>query len=78
MTSTTVNPQKSPLGAYCFGFLHGGEFDGGGLKVFLVVGHIPVQTSQLVDYFFDATHTSNSILSTGEANFLYGWLLFIS
>ena len=70
---------QKPTGDLLFWILHGGEVGrGGGLKVFLVAGHTPVQTFQLVDYFFDATHTSNSILSTGQANFLYGWLLFIS
>ena len=60
----TVNPRISSLGAYLlFGFLRGGLFKGGvirgGLKTFLVVGHIPVGTFLLVNYFFNATNTSN-------------------
>ena len=33
----------------------------GALKIFLVVGHIPVKICLLINYFFDATHTSNRI-----------------
>ena len=36
---------------------------------FLVVGHIPVEIFLLVNYFFDATHTSNRIFFKGQANF---------
>ena len=33
----------------------------GALKIFLVVGHIPVEVFLLINYFFDATHTSNRV-----------------
>ena len=33
----------------------------GGFKIFLVVTHNPVETFLLINYFFDATHTSNRI-----------------
>ena len=36
-----------------------GELFEGGLKFFLVVGHIPAETFLLKNYFFDATHTSS-------------------
>ena len=41
----------------------------GGLKFFLVVGHIPVEIFLLVSYFVHATHTSNTIIFKGQANF---------
>ena len=37
----------------------------GALKIFLVVVHIPVGTFLLVNYSFDATHTSNRIFFKG-------------
>ena len=40
------------MGAYLSGVLN---------KIFLVVDHIPVEIFLLVEYFFDATHTSNRI-----------------
>ena len=40
----------------------------GGLKIFLVVGHIPVEISLLVNYFFDAAHASNRAFFKGQAN----------
>ena len=33
----------------------------GGFKIFLIVGHISVEILLIVNYFFDATHTSNTI-----------------
>ena len=38
-----------------------GAYSNGGLKIFLVVRHIPVEISLLVNYFFDPTHTSTRI-----------------
>ena len=35
----------------------------------LVVGHIPVKIFLLVNYFCDATHTSNIMSFIGQANF---------
>ena len=37
--------------------------------MFLVAGHIPVELFLLINSFFDATHTSNRIFFTGQANF---------
>ena len=44
------------------------RFIGGSKKVFLVVCHIRVEIFLLVNHFFDATHTSNSILFKRQAN----------
>ena len=58
----TVDPRVSPLElAYFFdlcieAYSKGGLLEGG-LKIFLVVGHIPVEIFLLINYFFDATHT---------------------
>ena len=42
----------------------------GDLKIFLVVGHIPAEIFLLVNYFFDATHTSNWIFLEGRQLFV--------
>ena len=55
------------------GFFEGaGDFFEGGLKSFLVVGHIPVETFLLISYFFDATHTSSRIFHKGCPHFRGG------
>ena len=41
----------------------------GGLKNLLVVGHISVEISLLVNYLFDAPHISNTIFSKGRKIF---------
>ena len=56
-----MNPQINLLGVtyfldFCMGLIRGGL-----KKSFLVVGHSPVNIALLVDYFFDATHTSSRI-----------------
>ena len=54
----TVNPRISPLtlgGVFIFGFWMM-AYSKGGFKIFLVVSHIPVEISLLVNYFFDARH----------------------
>ena len=38
-----------------------GVYSKGVLKCLLVVGLIPVQIFLLIDYFFDASHTSNRV-----------------
>ena len=38
-----------------------GAYSRGAYKIFLVVVHIPVENLLLVNYFFHATHTSNTI-----------------
>ena len=48
------------------------------LKIFLVVGHIPVEIFLLVNYVFDTTHTSNRIFFTGQANLHLLMTAFIS
>ena len=45
-----------------------GVFEGG-LKFFLLFGHIPVELFLLVTYFFDATQTSDRIFFKGQGNF---------
>ena len=58
----TANPRISSLGAYMFSrILHGRLFEEGGLKIFLVVGHIPAEIFLLINYILDATHTSNAM-----------------
>ena len=39
-----------------------GLIRGGGLKIFLVVDHIPVEMFLPINYIFNATHTSNRTL----------------
>ena len=49
-----------------------------GLKtIFLVVDHIPVEIFLLVNYFFDAAHTSNKIFLKDRQIFVTKWLLFL-
>ena len=73
--SYNVYVHYSPLWAYSFfGCLHGGIFTKGlirigGLKISLIVGHIPVEIFLLVSYFFDATRASNRIFVNGVENF---------
>ena len=50
---------------------------GGGLKIVLVLGHIPVEIFLLVKYFFDITHTNIEMLLKGQANFLNYFLPFL-
>ena len=38
------------------------------MKIFLVVSHDPVDIFLLINYFFDATHTSNRMLFEEQAN----------
>ena len=38
----------------------------GGLKIFLVVGNTPVEILLLINYFFDAKHTSHRIFLRAE------------
>ena len=51
-----------------FWFLHWSLFEGGGLKIFGVVGHIQVDTFLQINYFFDAKHASSWIFLKGQAN----------
>ena len=55
------------MGAYT----KGGLFGGGGVawKLFLVVGHIPVEIFLLMNHFFDSAHASNRVFFMGQANF---------
>ena len=41
----------------------------GALKIFLVVGHIPVEIFPLTGYIFNATHTSNRMFFNQQENF---------
>ena len=41
----------------------------GAQNISWVVGHIPVEIFLLVDYFFNATHSSNAMFFKGLANF---------
>ena len=50
---------------------------GGGFKIFLAVGHIPVEIFLLVNYFFEATHTSNKMFLRARQIFVNQWLLFL-
>ena len=53
------------MGAYTKGSL----FAGVAWKLFLVVGHIPVEIFLLMNHFFDAAHASNKVFFMGQANF---------
>ena len=46
----------------------GGLFEGAS-KSLLAICHIPVEIFLPVNYFFDATHTSNRIFCKGQATF---------
>ena len=46
-----------------------GLIRGGGLKIFLVVDHIPVEMFLPINYFFNATHTSKRIFLKDRAAF---------
>ena len=46
-----------------------GDLWEGGLSVFLVVGHIPVETFLLANYLFDGTNTGIRAFFKGQANF---------
>ena len=46
-----------------------GTYSRGALKIFLVVGHIPVEIFLLANYFRDVEHTSNRISFRRQANF---------
>ena len=71
----TGNPGISPLGGliyfldFCMGHIRRRRIRERALKFFLVVGHIPVAIFLQVNYFFNATHTSNGMLFKGQANF---------
>ena len=58
--------------AYSKGGLFKGRLIRGGFKIFLIAGHIPVEIFLLVNYFFDATHTSS------RQFFVTLWLLSFS
>jgi len=45
-----------------------GTFSRGGSKIFLVIGHIPVEIFLLINCFFDVTLTSNWIFFEGQGN----------
>ena len=45
-----------------------GAYSKGGSKIFLVVGHVPVQSFLLATYFFAAAHTSNRMFLKGQDN----------
>ena len=47
-----------------------GSYLRGALKIFLVVGHIPVEIYLLVNSFFAATHTSNGCFLRDRKKFL--------
>ena len=65
----TVEPGISPLGRiYFLDFFMGGLSEGGTLKVFLVVGRIPVEVFLLTNCSFDATHASIRIFFKVQAN----------
>ena len=49
--------ELGPSGLKCF-WIFAWVFSKWDQNIFLVVGHIPVETFPLVNYFFDATHTS--------------------
>ena len=57
------------MGAYFFGFFIE-TYSKGGLNIFLVVGHIPVEIFLLANYFLDFTYASNGIFFKGQANSL--------
>ena len=66
--NSTVNPQI--YGGYLlFLILAWGLIQRGGLKMFLIVGYIPPEIFLLVNYFFNATHTSNRVFCKGHVNF---------
>ena len=68
MNVNTVNPRISSLGAYLFLDFCMGAYSKGGLKLFQIVGHIPVESFLLINYFFDGTHTSNRKFYKGQAD----------
>ena len=52
------------MGAYSKGGIIRGVF-----KILLAVDQIPVEIFLLINYFFDATVTSNRLFFKGQANF---------
>ena len=58
--------------AYSKGGLFRGRLIRGGFKIFLIADHIAVEIFSLVNYFFDATHTSS------RQFFVNLWLLSFS
>ena len=82
----TVNPRISSLGGlfifwtFAWGIFRRGSLYEGSYKSFLIIGHIPVDIVLLVNYFFDATYTSNRVLlkGTGEFSFINDCFSFLA
>ena len=80
LTAKLCTLELAPGGLFIISdFCVGAYSIGGGLKIFLAVGHIPVEIFLLISYFLDAKHTGNSIFfKTGEFSLINGWFFFPS
>ena len=56
-------------GLFIFWIFAGGVYSKVHLKIFLLVGHFPVEIFLLINYFFDATYTSTKMFLKGKGNF---------